>query len=188
MNHLSPILHDEARLDLLQTLRRRFEKNPLRHQHIEWSDVQSKLERHPEKLWSLAEMENSGGEPDVVKYDSLNDEYHFYDCSKESPKGRRSICYDREGLESRKDYPPGNTAVDMANDMGIELLDENQYRYLQELEDFDLKTSSWIATPNAIRQLGGALFGDKRYNHVFFYHNGAQSYYAARGFRACVKV
>ncbi|OTL23657.1 DUF4256 domain-containing protein [Acinetobacter pittii] len=173
---------------LLELLKNRFEKNTHRHTEIEWSDVQNKLIKVPDKLWSLLEMENTGGEPDVIAYDQQKDEYLFVDCSLETPKGRRSLCYDREALESRKDHPPKNSAIDIAKEMGVELLTEKQYYQLQEIEEFDLKTSSWLKTPNEIRKLDGALFADRRYGRVFIYHNGAQSYYAARGFRCCLKV
>lgn len=174
--------------ELINTLRARFEKNRKRHKNLEWSKVQAKLETNPDKLWSLFEMERTGGEPDVVGYDKNTDEYIFYDCSSESPKGRRSVCYDREALDARKEFKPENNAVGMAADMGIELLTEEQYRELQKLGPVDTKTSSWIVTPSDIRKLGGALFGDFRYNTTFIYHNGAQSYYAARGFRGWVRV
>jgi hypothetical protein len=174
--------------DLLKTLEQRFQKNMNRHKGIEWAKVQAKLQANPEKLWSLHEMEKTGGEPDIVSEDKKSGEYLFYDCSAESPKGRRSICYDREGLESRKEFKPNDTAVDMATAMGIELLTEEQYRELQKLGEFDTKTSSWIKTPADIRKLGGALFADRRYNNVFVYHNGAQSYYAARAFRGVLSV
>ena len=178
----------KQREDLLRTLKARFESHMQRHEGLEWANVQAKLEANPEKLWSLHEMEKTGGEPDVVGYDTRTDEYSFYDCSAESPKGRRSICYDREALESRKAHKPEDTAMDMAAAMGIEILTEEQYRALQELGEFDTKTSSWIKTPVAIRKLGGALFCDRRYNHVFVYHNGAESYYGVRGFRGALKV
>lgn len=174
--------------DILQVLKVRFEKNMNRHKELEWDKVIEKLNAAPEKLWSLNEMENSGGEPDVVAFDEESGEYTFVDCSAESPKGRRSVCYDRKALESRKKFKPENTAVDMAAAMGIELLDEEQYRALQELGDFDKKTSSWVQTPADIRELGGALFCDFRFGHVFLYHNGADSYYAARGFRGLLRV
>lgn len=174
--------------ELLHILKVRFEKNMNRHKGLEWATVQAKLEANAEKLWVLDEMEVTGGEPDVVDYDKKTGEYIFYDCSAESPKGRRSICYDLEGLESRKEHQPENNAIDMAAAMGVELLTEEQYRFLQQLGKFDTKTSSWIVTPPEIRKLGGALFGDRRYDHVFVYHNGAQSYYAARAFRGLLKV
>jgi hypothetical protein len=173
---------------LLNTLKVRFEKNRNRHTGIEWADVQARLEGNSEKLWSLSEMENTGGEPNVVCQDAETGEYLFYDYSTETPNGRRSICYDREALESRKENKPKSSAMEMAAAMGIELLTEEQYRELQRLENFDLKTSSWIQTPAEIRKLGGALFCDRRYNTVFVYHNGAESYYAARGFRGVLKV
>ncbi|KHE72415.1 DUF4256 domain-containing protein [Halobacillus sp. BBL2006] len=178
----------EQREELLRTLNARFEKNVNRHKGLEWAKVQAKLEANTEKLWSLNEMEETGGEPDVVGHDKKTSEYIFYDCSPESPKGRRSVCYDREALESRKKYKPENNACDMATAMGIELLTEEQYRELQKLENFDMKTSSWIQTPATIRKLGGALFCDRRYDTVFVYHNGAESYYAARGFRGSLRV
>ena len=181
-------LSSEQREELLSTLKGRFEKNMKRHEGLEWGNVQAKLEANPGKLWSLYEMERTGGEPDVVGQDKTTGKYIFYDCSAESPKGRRSVCYDREALESRKEHKPENNAMDMAAAMGIELLTEEQYRELQQLGSFDAKTSSWIKTPAAIRKLGGALFADFRYGHVFVYHNGAQSYYAARAFRGSLKV
>jgi len=174
--------------ELLKTLKARFEKNMNRHKGLEWSKVQAKLEANTEKLWSLNEMESTGGEPDVVGHDKKTGEFVFYDCSAESPKGRRSLCYDREALEARKENKPAGNAVDAAAAMGIELLTEEQYRELQKLGEFDLKTSSWIQTPADIRKLGGALFCDRRYNTVFLYHNGADSYYAARGFRGSLRV
>jgi len=173
---------------LLKELKTRFEINKGRHKGIEWDNVQAKLEARPDKLWSLNEMEQSGGEPDVVSYDKKTDEYIFYDCSAESPRNRRSICYDHEALESRKEHKPENSAVEMATDMGVELLSEEEYRDLQKLGNFDTKTSSWIITPANIRKLGGALFCDRRYDTVFLYHNGAESYYAARGFRGKLRV
>ncbi|MGF1923280.1 MAG: DUF4256 domain-containing protein [Bacteroidia bacterium] len=176
------------REELLTTLRTRFEKNKNRHEGIEWASVQAKLDANVEKLWVLDEMEVTGGEPDVVGYDEATDEYLFFDCATESPKGRRSVCYDHEALEARKEHKPANSAVQMALDIGIELLDEEQYKYLQQLGNFDTKTSSWIKTPAEIRKLGGALFGDYRYGTTFFYHNGAESYYGARGFRGALKV
>ncbi|WP_028986166.1 DUF4256 domain-containing protein [Thermicanus aegyptius] len=181
-------LSPEQREKLLETLKARFEKNMNRHEGLEWAKVQAKLEANPEKLWSLNEMERTGGEPDVVGYDKETDEYIFFDCSAESPKGRRSVCYDREALESRKEHKPENNAVDMAYAMGIELLTEEQYRELQKLGNFDTKTSSWVKTPENIRRLGGAIFGDRRYDTVFVYHNGAESYYASRGFRGSLRV
>lgn len=178
----------KQREELLRALKGRFEKNMNRHKGLEWAEVQAKLEANTEKLWSLNEMERTGGEPDVVGYDKKTNEYIFYDCSAESPEGRRSVCYDREGLESRKEHKPENNAVDMAAAMGIELLAEEQYRELQQLGNFDTKTSSWVKTPANIRELGGAIFSDFRYGHVFVYHNGAPSYYAARGFRGSLRV
>ena len=174
--------------ELLRTLQFRFEKNPNRHPGMEWAKVQTRLDAHPEKLWSLSEMERTGGEPDVVGYDQESGAFTFFDCSVESPAGRRSVCYDREGLESRKENRPADSAVDMAASMGIELLSEEQYRALQQLGKFDLKTSSWLQTPAAIRKLGGAIFADYRYGQVFIYHNGAQSYYAARAFRGALVI
>ena len=176
------------REELLGTLKARFEKNPDRHKSLEWDKVQARLKAVAEKLWSLNEMERTGGEPDVVGHDKKTGEYVFYDCSAESPKGRTSVCYDREGLESRKEHKPKNTAMDMAAAMGIELLTEEQYLELQQLGDFDTKTSSWVKTPADIRKLGGALYCDRRYGRVFVGHNGAQSYYAARGFRGVLRV
>jgi hypothetical protein len=176
------------REELLKALKVRFEKNMNHHKGLEWAKVQAKLEANTEKLWSLNEMERTGGEPDVVGYDKKTGEYVFYDCSAESPKGRRSVCYDREGQESRKEHKPENNAIDMAAAMGIELLTEEQYRELQKLGNFDTKTSSWVKTPSDIRKLGGALFADCRYNTVFVYHNSAPSYYAARGFRGSLTV
>lgn len=176
------------REDLLGILEARFEKNMNRHKGLVWAKVQAKLEANTDKLWSLHEMERTGGEPDVVGHDKKSGEYIFYDCSPESPQGRRSVCYDREGLDSRKEHKPKNNAVDMAAAMGIELLTEEQYRELQKLGTFDMKTSSWVKTPSDIRKLGGALFCDRRYGNVFVYHNGAQSYYAARAFRGLLRV
>lgn len=181
-------LSQEQCEELLKVLKNRFEKNMNRHKDLEWAKVQAKLEANSEKLWSLNEMEKTGGEPDVVSYDEKTDEFIFYDCSAESPKGRRSVCYDREALESRKKHKPENNAIDMATAMGIELLTEEQYRELQKLDNFDLKTSSWVQTPANIRKLGGAIFCDRRYDTVFVYHNGADSYYAARGFRGSLRV
>lgn len=188
MNTKKQDLPSEQREELLKTLQNRFEKNMNRHQFLAWSDVSKKLKADAEKLWSLNEMESTGGEPDVVGFDDVTGDYIFYDCSSESPKGRRSICYDREALESRKEHKPKNNAVDMAACMGIELLTEEQYRDLQKLGEFDVKTSSWVKTPSGIRKLGGALFCDRRYDVVFVYHNGAESYYAVRGFRGLLKV
>lgn len=176
------------REEILETLRARFEKNMNRHKNLEWTTVAARLESNSAKLWSLHEMERTGGEPDVVGHDKKTGECIFYDCSAESPKGRRSLCYDREALESRKEHKPANNAMDMAAAMGIELLAEDQYRELQKIGTFDTKTSSWIKTPAEIRELGGALFCDRRYNTVFLYHNGAESYYAARGFRGALRV
>jgi Protein of unknown function (DUF4256) len=181
-------LEDAQRQELLETLKNRFESNLARHKGIRWEGVQAKLESEPEKLWSLGEMERTGGEPDVVGQDRKTNEYLFVDCSKESPVGRRSVCYDREALEARKKNKPENSAVQMASDMGAELLTEERYRSLQELGEFDTKTSSWLLTPPDIRELGGAVFGDFRYGTVFLYHNGADSYYAARGFRCLLRV
>ena len=181
-------LSPEKRAELLKTLKARFEKNMNRHKSLEWPNAQAKLEADAEKLWSLNEMERTGGEPDVVGHDKKTGEYIFYDCSAESPKGRRSVCYDREALESRKEHKPENSAMDMAAAMGIELLTEEQYRELQKLGNFDVKTSSWVKTPSDIRKLGGALFCDRRYDTVFVYHNGAESYYAARAFRGSLRV
>ncbi len=169
-------------------LKTRFEKNKQRHKGLNWPAIQAKLEANPSALWSLNEMENTGGEPDVVAFDKKTGNYIFYDCAEESPKGRRSCCYDREALNSRKEHKPANSAIDMAAAMGIELMDEEHYRLLQQLGNFDNKTSSWLQTPDAIRKLGGAIFGDFRYNNIFIYHNGAESYYAARGFRGLLKV
>lgn len=174
--------------ELLKILKARFEKNSQRHKGIEWKKVQDKLEKNNDKWWSLQEMEKTGGEPDVVGYDKKTGEYIFYDCSPESPAGRRSCCYDREALNARKENKPKNSAMDMAQSMGIEMLTEEQYRELQQLGSFDLKTSSWVKTPESIRKLGGAVFCDRRYNTVFLYHNGADSYYAARGFRGSLRV
>ncbi len=174
--------------ELLRTLKARFEKNMNRHKGLEWAKVKAKLEANNKKLWSLNEMERTGGEPDVVGHDKKTGEYIFYDCSAESPKGRRTVCYDREALESRKEHKPENNAIDIAAAMSIELLTEEQYRELQKLGEFDTKTSSWVKTPSDIRKLGGALFGDRRFGHVFVYHNGAESYYAARGFRGSLRV
>lgn len=174
--------------ELIGILKGRFEKNMERHQGIAWAKVEAKLEADPEKLWSLHEMEKTGGEPDVLGYDKNTDQYIFYDCSPESPKGRRSLCYDLMALESRKKHKPKDNVLGMADSMGVELLTEEDYRQLQTFGDFDTKTSSWLKTPSEIRKLGGAIFGDFRYNTVFIYHNGAESYYAARGFRALLRV
>jgi hypothetical protein len=174
--------------ELLKTLKTRFEKYTNRHNGLEWVKVQAKLEVNPEKLWSLGEMERTGGEPDVVGYDEMTGEYLFYDCSAESPKGRRSLCYDRQALDSRKEHKPQTSALDLATAMGIEMLNEAHYRALQQFGNFDTKTSSWIQTPDDVRKLGGALFADYRYGHVFIYHNSAESYYAARGFRGLLKL
>lgn len=173
---------------IINTLKSRFEKNMNRHKGMKWEEVEIRLEANAEKLWSLFEMEKTGGEPDVISYDKNTGEYLFYDCSAESPAGRRSICYDREALDTRKEFKPANTAIDMASAMGIDLLTEEQYRDLQKLGKFDTKTSSWLKTPETIRKLGGAIFADFRYGHVFVYHNGASSYYAARGFRGWIRV
>ena len=181
-------LSPEQREELLSALKARFAKNMNRHKGLEWANVQAKLEAHPDKLWSLHEMEIGGGEPDVVDHDKKTGEYIFYDCSVESPKGRRSVCYDREALESRKEHKPKNSAMGMAVAMGIELLTEEQYRELQKVGEFDTTTSSWVKTPADIRERRGALFCDRRYDHVFVYHNGAESYYAARGFRGSLRV
>lgn len=181
-------LSKKEREEILRVLQARFEKNMNRHKGLEWTAVRAKLEANPKKLWSLNEMEKTGGEPDVVAHDKKTGEYIFYDCSEQSPKGRRSLCYDREALESRKEHKPKDNAIDAAAAMGIELLTEQQYRDLQKLGTFDTSTSSWVNTPLAIRKLGGALFCDRRYDTVFVYHNGAESYYAARGFRGSLKV
>jgi hypothetical protein len=181
-------LSPEERAELLQTLQARFEKNRSRHQGLAWAEVQARLEAAPEKFWSLSEMERTGGEPDVIGRDAETGAFIFCDCAAESPKGRRSVCYDREGLEARKEARPENNAVDMAAAMGVDLLTEDEYRALQELGEFDTKTSSWLITPSDVRDLGGALYGDRRYGRVFVYHNGAPSYYAARGFRGLLRV
>jgi hypothetical protein len=181
-------LPPEQRASLLSILKARFEKNMNRHKGMKWPEVQAKLEANSEKLRSLDKMEETGGEPDVVGYDKKTDEYIFYDCAVESPKGRRNVCYDHEALEKRKEFKPEDSAINMATDMGIDLLTEEQYRELQQLGEFDTKTSSWVATPADIRKLGGALFCDRRYGHVFMFHNGADSYYAARGFRGSLRV
>src|SRR5690606_7314989 len=188
MTNSNKELSQKERIELLSILKDRFEKNMHRHEGLDWAKVQEKLEAHPEKLWSLYEMERTEGEPDVIGVDEKTGEYIFCDCSKESPKGRRKVCYDREALESRKKHKPETSAMDMANEMGIEILTEEQYRELQKFGPFDQKTSSWIKTPDDIRKLGGALFCDYRYGHVFVYHNGADSYYSVRGFRGLLKV
>ena len=188
MNGTKKKLLPEQREELLRTLKARFEKNMNRHKGLKWADVQARLDANPEKLWPLNAMEITGGEPDVVGHDKKTDEYIFYDCSAESPKGRRSLCYDHEALEARKEHKPEDSAIQMASDMGIEILTEEQYRELQKLGKFDTKTSSWIETPPDIRKLGGAIFADYRYGHVFVYHNGAESYYAARGFRGSLGI
>ncbi|HWA05622.1 MAG TPA: DUF4256 domain-containing protein [Ignavibacteria bacterium] len=182
------ILSSKQTEELFKILKARFEKNMNRHKGLAWDKVQSRLEAHQDKLWSLSEMERTGGEPDVIGYDKKSGEYIFCDCSEESPAGRRSLCYDRDALNARKEHKPKNSAMDLAADIGIEILTEKQYRELQELGAFDLKTSSWIATPGEIRKLGGAVFCDRRYNTVFIYHNGAESYYAARGFRGLLRI
>jgi hypothetical protein len=181
-------LTDKSREELIITLKTRFEKHMNRHEGINWDDVLNKLDSDPEKLWSLGEMERTGGEPDVVSIDVKSGGFVFFDCSEESPKGRRSLCYDREALDARKENKPANSAIDMASEMGIEILSENQYRELQKFGKFDAKTSSWVKTPENIRKLGGALFCDRRYESVFTYHNGAESYYAARGFRGLIRI
>ena len=188
MNNHKKELPPERREALLSVFKSRFEKNMIRHKGLDWGKVRAKLETAPEKLWSLNEMEETGGEPDVVGYDKQTDEYIFNDCSAESPKGRRSICYDREALESRKAYKPENNAVEMAEEMGVELLTEDQYQALQQLGNFDTKTSSWLKAPAEVRKLGGAIFGDRRFGRVFIYHNGAESYYGGRGFRGSLRV
>ncbi|MVM29124.1 DUF4256 family protein [Spirosoma sp. HMF4905] len=188
MNSDKKELSSEQREELISVLKARFEKNKNRHHDLEWTNVQAKLASATDKLWSLHEMERTGGEPDVVGHDQKTDEYIFYDCSAESPKGRRSACYDRKALESRKEHKPENNVIDMAAAIGVELLTEEEYRALQQLGNFDTKTSSWIITPADIRQLGGALFCDRRYNTVFVYHNGADSYYGNRGFRGSLRI
>ena len=186
MAHAS--VSNKQREEILSALKARFEKNMNRHKGMEWTKVQAKLQANAEKLWSLVEMERTGGEPDVVGHDKKTGEYVFYDCSEQSPKGRRSLCYDREALDSRKEHKPKNSAIEAAAAMGVELLTEEQYRELQKLGEFDTTTSSWVKTPSAIRKLGGALFCDRRFDTVFLYHNGADAYYAARGFRGLVRV
>jgi hypothetical protein len=181
-------MNEKQHEEILGALKARFESNVDRHEGLEWAEVQARLEANSDKLWSLNEMERTGGEPDVVGHDKQTGEYIFYDCSAQSPMGRRNVCYDRAALESRKKYKPENNAIDMASDMGIEILTEEQYRELQKITEVDTKTSSWVKTPAEIRKLGGALFCDRRYDHVFVYHNGAESYYAARGFRGSLRV
>src|SRR5690242_4983139 len=188
MNRMNPKLAPEQREELLRALKARFEKNMNRHKGLEWAKVQARLEAKAEKLWSLNEMERTGGEPDVVGHDKKTNEYIFYDCSPQTPEGRTNVCYDREALDSRKEHKPKNSAVDMAAVMGIELLTEDEYRELQKLGNFDTKRSSWVKTPSDVRKLGGALFCDRRYGRVFVYHNGAESYYAGRGFRGSLRV
>lgn len=185
---MKKILSSAQQFELLNILKTRFEKNPDRHKGLKWADVQARLEANPNKLWILDDMENTGGEPDVVDQDKTTGEFIFFDCAAESPKGRRSYCYDHEALEARKEHKPADSAINAANSMGIELLTEGEYRRLQELGHFDLKTSSWIQTPEKIRKLGGAIFCDRRFDTVFTYHNGAESYYAVRGFRGKLKV
>jgi hypothetical protein len=182
------LLSPEKSVDLMAVLKTRFEKNMNRHQDLEWDKLVKKLEKNPKKLWSLSGMERTGGEPDVVGFDKKTGEYTFCDCSPETPPGRRNVCYDREALDARKSFKPGNSAMDLAAAMGIEILTEDQYRELQQLGKFDTKTSSWLKTPEEIRKLGGAIFADCRYDQVFIYHNGADSYYSSRGFRGCLKV
>ena len=186
MNHKELLLEIESK-ELLEVLKLRFEENQNRHRNIKWENIQEKLENNI-KLWSLNEMEKTGGEPDVISYNEKTKEYLFYDCSIESPRGRRNLCYDREALQARREHKPQNNVIDVATDMGVNILTQEQYQELQKLGNFDTKTSSWIMTPPAIRDLGGALFCDKRYDHVFVYHNGAGSYYASRGFRACLSI
>ncbi|MBR9922925.1 MAG: DUF4256 domain-containing protein [Bacteroidetes bacterium] len=181
-------LNTEETITLLNTLQKRFETNTNRHPKLNWEEIQAKLEAHPDKLWPLQQMETSGGEPDVVGTDEKTGQYLFYDCAPESPKGRRSLCYDRQALEDRKKFKPENSAIDLAEEMGIQLLNEAEYNHLQSLGEFDTKTSSWLKTPKEVRDQGGAIFGDYRFGRVFFYHNGASSYYAARGFRGCLKI
>lgn len=182
------VLSPEQRKALFLTLKARFEKHPHRHPGLQWDEVQAKLEKHPEKLWSLSEMERTGGEPDVVGQEKPSGEFRFFDCSPESPKGRTGVCYDREGLDSRKAFKPANNAVDMAQAMGIEILTEQEYHLLQSLGEFDTRTTTWVKTPPDIRSLGGALFGDRRFGRVFIYHNGAQSYFSTRGFRGSIRI
>lgn len=181
-------LSKDISVELIGILKVRFENNMIRHKKISWKEVQNKLENNPQKLWTLNEMELTGGEPDVVDYDNKSGEIIFFDCSKESPKGRRSLCYDNEALEARKEHKPKDSAINVASIIGIDILTEEQYRYLQKYGEFDLKTSSWVKTPSEIRELGGAIFADRRYNTVFIYHNGAESYYVARGFRGLLRI
>lgn len=188
MNNNERELLPQEREDLLNVLKNRFEKNMNRHKGLEWDDVQATLHAKPQKLWSLHQMEVTGGEPDVIGYDNQTNQYIFYDCSPESPKGRRSVCYDEDARESRKEHKPKNSALGMAAEMGIDILTEAQYRELQQFGKFDTKTSSWLKTPSDIRELGGAIFGDWRFGHVFVYHNGAESYYGARGFRGSLRI
>jgi len=188
INNNKKELSPEQRDELVGILKTRFEKNMNRHHDLKWTDIQARLDEYPEKLWSLNEMERTGGEPDMVGQDPSSGEYIFFDCSPETPNERRNICYERKALEDRKKFKPENSAMDMANPMGIELLSQEQYQHLQKLGKFDTKTSSWLMTPTNIRKLGGALFGDRRYDHVFLYHNGADSYYAVRGFRGVLRV
>lgn len=188
MKNITKTLSPQESEGLLKILRIRFEKHMNRHAGLDWAKVQAKLEANAQKLWSLNEMEDTGGEPDVVAYDEKTNEYTFVDCAPESPKGRRSLCYDREALDSRKEHKPVSSALDVAADIGIEMLNEEEYRELQKLGNFDMKTSSWVKTPSSIRELGGALFCDRRFGTIFLYHNGAESYYAARGFRGSLRV
>lgn len=188
MQGLNKELLPHEKESLLNTLETRFYKNRSRHNGLEWNQIKEKLDADPTKLWSLNEMNKTGGEPDIVDFDKKTDTYIYFDCSAESPAGRRSLCYDSEGLDSRKEFKPKNNVIDLANEMGIEILTEEQYRFLQQLGKFDTKTSSWLKTPTHIRKLGGAIFGDFRFDNVFIYHNGAQSYYGGRGFRGCLRV
>lgn len=188
MHHQDRTLTKEQQEILMDRLKDRFESNPTRHPKLDWAPIQTKLEANPDRLWSLDQMEQTGGEPDVVLFDETTGEYVFVDCSADSPKGRRSLCYDQTALESRKENKPTGSALGLADEMGVEMLTENQYRELQKVGEFDTKTSSWVKTPDSIRSLGGALFCDRRYHHVFVYHNGAESYYSSRGFRASLRV
>ena len=189
MNNLKnhELNHEDSEV-ILSTLELRFHQNPKRHPFLKWSDISSKLIQNPTKIWSLYQMEKSGGEPDILCLEEKTEKYLFFDCASESPKGRRSLCYDKKGLDERKEFKPENNVIDLASEMVVEILDESQYRFLQTFGEFDLKTSSWIKTPTAIRKLGGAFFGDRRFDHVFVYHNGTSSYYAARGFRAILEI